>query len=134
METPKPAERETDLSWLYGLTEKWGKVRLAQEAVGLGQATYARLFANSLAVRSATGQGELPRPEDMNIPVGNEYHIVNEAPKGSALGKAAMTAALLVGGGGLGYLAANGLPSMPPPAAGDTDTDTSVLIEALPGE
>jgi hypothetical protein len=135
-------QEEQSRDWKDEYKEKWLETKLGMEGLMLGRVQRQQRTEETLArhTRKLAGVEEAsPQPEEdeMGVSIGNKVFNHYEAPatkpsspivESGLLQKAAIAAALLTGGGGLGYLAAQ---AAIPAVAGvlDTDTDTISVID-----
>lgn len=126
----------------------WAFLRMAHEALMVNRVADNAKHTQRLANFAATGDKQqlladaTEASDDMaGISIGNEVHnhyqgapqtettqaTVSQAG-GGTLGKMLLGAALLAGGAGAGAFAVNALDQDKPPAAADTDTDTTLEV------
>jgi hypothetical protein len=117
----------------------WARMRLGHEGMMLEKIQRQNRIVEHLAAQTRDGKftggpvPSVPEGEDMGVSIGNETHNhYAGAPKSlGSLGKLVVAASLLAGGGGVGALVSQLLPSnppLPPPAVVDTDTITDVAF------
>lgn len=143
MATTEATQEEQPLSWREKLLKNWMLTRLAHEGAMIDklQQQQKRMFqVADLALTGKAGEESVSAngDEDMGVSIGNEIHYhyqggdaTNTAPAAAAapssgistLGKTALAAALIGGGGAGGYVL-NQYLNPDTPAAVDTDTDT----------